>query len=668
MPSEVVTLDPTSEDAANAQVLLEDRANGIKLVRHEYPDPEPEYQGVESADTEGSRYVQNRLRDRTITAVVRCYGSSNMRARVSDLQEKIGKLNREQGTYKRTLADATTIVFDVKSASIQVPADWQFLHKDEVEVTMTFLCAPLGRGAEQTLTDHAETTLPVCIGVDTAVLGDYPALGRLVIDNDAAADQWHVVWGMQSRHYDSATTAKLFYEAEELAAHGGGAIIAGPTGASGGTVVRNTSLTTSFQSVMSGKIGGATWMTHVGAFEVWARVQTPATNAGTVTVALEWGQGDFRTFTQNDPVTIEAEWEATWRRVPLGLVHLPEPVSGAQRWEPRILAKSTAPGDDIDIDYVFLVPVTEGSGEASAIQQFQTPTSLSARDEFDQAAGALNAKTAALGGAWATSGVATDFATTGAGALTRSTTVDSPGGRLAVLGATTYTACGMQVDCMASAAGVASPGLLARHVDASNYADVVIDNSAILRLEKVIAGARATVAAERLAVPLAADTFYTVRLVVDPAGRFWVWVGLAGTPIGFPVLEGQDSALATGGTLASGKAGLRDLNETDTLVTRTYDNFVVSVPAADAAIFASQSLEVRHDAVIREDSGGSVWARVSRYEGDYARPLPAGLEARSLRTIVAVHRNDPETMPDSTIDDVSFRWYVTPRYLHVPAP
>ena len=78
--------------------------------------------------------------------------------------------------------------------------------------------------------------------------------------------------------------------------------------------------------------------------------------------------------------------------------------AGTQRWEGRILAKSTVSGDDIDMDWLMLFPVDEGYGEVSAVARIVTPTAFSARDEFDQAAGNLTGKTAPVGGNWAGAG------------------------------------------------------------------------------------------------------------------------------------------------------------------------------------------------------------------------------------------------------------------------
>jgi hypothetical protein len=141
---------------------------------------------------------------------------------------------------------------------------------------------------------------------------------------------------------------------------------------------------------------------------------------------------------------------------------------------------------------------------------------------------------------------------------------------------------------------------------------------------------------------------------------------LAGTTT-YATAQGSSADLATGGTLATGKTGLYDVVDDTASITRYFDDFTVFVPTTDAAIFASQSLELRSDQVIREDSGGTLWQRPSSYEGDYPTFPPAGKESRSVRTIVKACRNDPTTGVDTAIDDLSFRATVTPRYLQVPA-
>src|SRR6185312_12685917 len=106
------------------------------------------------------------------------------------------------------------------------------------------------------------------------------------------------------------------------------------------------------------KASAGNHLSNIGTFRVFGRFQRPTSNSGEVSVALEWAQGDFRLTTQNEAKTWKKdELEGVFTLVDLGLVHLIKVTAGMQRWEGRILAKSTSTGDDIYCDYLMLVPV-----------------------------------------------------------------------------------------------------------------------------------------------------------------------------------------------------------------------------------------------------------------------------------------------------------------------
>ena len=243
---------------------------------------------------------------------------------------------------------------------------------------------------------YVETTNPALITPPIyGIGGDVPALGRLVVTDLANADQWQVDVGVQSRHLDTAATAGLYIAGTDLT----------PLGSSTdtGTAIRNTDLIPTWQAIAS-KSG----LTHKGSFRLKIRCRRPTGNTGEVSVRLEWGTGDYRTPTLDEVTTYaadEREGVDTW--VDCGVAHIPPEASS---WEFRVLAKSTTTGDEIDVKDVLLIPTTEGYIELAGRERDEIPSTVSARDEFDQAAGALNAKTLPVGGTWATSGGATDFA------------------------------------------------------------------------------------------------------------------------------------------------------------------------------------------------------------------------------------------------------------------
>ena len=98
----------------------------------------------------------------------------------------------------------------------------------------------------------------------------------------------------------------------------------------------------------------------------------------------------------------------------------------------------------------------------------------------------------------------------------------------------------------------------------------------------------------------------TLRLQVDANGRM-VRVGVpAGRYLLFSRLHWPGSrSWQRVGRWSQGKPGIYDEHTARGAATRRYDNFhAFCVPPSDGAVLASQSLEVRHDAVIREDSAG----------------------------------------------------------------
>jgi hypothetical protein len=98
-----------------------------------------------------------------------------------------------------------------------------------------------------------------------------------------------------------------------------------------------------------------------------------------------------------------------------------------------------------------------------------------------------------------------------------------------------------------------------------------------------------------------------------------------------------------------------------------FDNFWGAAITPDAAVYALQSVEIRENQVLREDSGGSYWNTPSSYEGDYLLVPPGGKEARTARFIVKMSRNPLGAGEDSGVDDLSGRLTIIPRYLILPS-
>jgi hypothetical protein len=298
----------------------------------------------------------------------------------------------------------------------------------------------------------------------------------------------------------------------------------------------------------------------------------------------------------------------------------------------------------------------------------------SARSEFATESGALAGDTATVGGAWAGAGDADDF-TVASGVATRASTADANinTGRYATLGSS-LTAAVVQADVrlsnvvFAEVDDEAEFGVLARYVDTSNWLMATLSpvtSGWQLLVRKRVAGTVTTLARTN-PFALGEDAWYTVRLAAYTQGQVFAWVFPQGSDSpGEPTIA-FDSALATGGALATGKGGVYDTHSGSGAVTRTYDNFAAWVPPNDAVMFANQSAELAWNGITREDSSGAAHGPVSHVEGDLPRIPVSGLEGRTVEVFVKPTRGDLDQLPDSGIDDVSVRLYYRPSWLFAP--
>jgi hypothetical protein len=611
-------------------------------------------------------------------------GGARFYSILDDLQSTVDRIVREGGTLKRVAPGAKPIVFDLIDASVEIPQGNAFLHGKRTTATLTFTAKPFYRRGEWLqLSDHPETSAAHLTWTETGIDGEVPALAKLVVDEDQGVDQRWLAWGIESRNYSSASTASTFYEAEALTLKTSAAI-ATRTSASGGAsnnVVRHSDLVDDWQQVLSTQAtGGGSHLSHVGTFRVFARVFDATTNGGTISLRLEWGQGDFRKTTQNASASPVSRGD--FSLVDLGVVKLDATTQGTQRWEGRILAKSTTIGDDIDVDYLWIVPVEDGGGEIIATPEASSSiATLNAYDTFTQAAGALAGKTPAIpssGGNWAGAGDADDFQVSGASAynVTRTAVSDAANtGRWAVAG-TAVTSSGAAIDLKFSATPTGSfndrLGVILRYTDTNNWCGAFLESYfgtyMLLRVYKRVAGTITRLNAAYDLVLTSTNTVYNLSLTADASGNYVASVKLGSATL--KTASGTDSVLATAGTLASGKGGIYDEWQEATACTRTYDNFSVesygtSDAKQDAAMFASQSCELRSDAVVREDSTGTVWNDVSRYEGDYLKLPASGRDNRTIRFTLKASRYSPDSGADSGIDDISARLSYQPRGITV---
>lgn len=528
-------------------------------------------------------------------------------------------------------------------------------------------------------TDRVLRTQPIF-----GVRGDVPALVRAEVDDLQQVDHDTVIFGAHSRFLDPSpatnTLSSPFLAATLLTPLGGTTNMT--------LALVNSDLSPFWQAMMKSDIPGlGVPVNHRGNYRVFARLQRPATNAGEVSVALEWGSGDLSRFTVNDAVTFPVgDREGVGTVVDLGVVSIP---ADSLRWEFRLLGRSTVAGDEVQmIDFAFL-PTELGYGKVMASRRTQAPDVFTSRDEFDQGGTSnLNGLTAPVGGNWATSGAAGDFALASAGGgggnppflypwvqRIAASDADADSGRYAILGASAVAAqaveCVFNVTARPTGDEVIRAGVLVRYVDASNWLmvgwDVTANGSNVqdsFFVRKRVAGALTDLVLVPFVFPVISIPF-VMRVMVDAAGRWSVWSFVFGSAPGTPNYIGADAALATGGPLDDGKPGFYDANTDAGIITRAVDSFAAWVPVTDAALFASRSLELRSDGASRYNADGSILQSIP-VRGSHPYAAAAGLEGRASQLVVMPLRNDVDTGPNGETDDLAVTVLVTPRGRIVP--
>lgn len=632
-----------------------------------------------------------------IPLMVKTVGGTSFATVRSMLQQKAQLFQREGGWLKRVTA-AGTFFADVQMSGLKFSGGWMQAVRDaDTDAAIALECSPDFYGAEVTGSDNVETSAAEVRFTLTNVGGNYPARVRIAVDEDQGQAQMGLMWHLRCRNYSSASTAASAYEAEALQTLDT-ASRAALTGASGGTVVTHGTLATSWTPVLSTNIGGTSYMTHVGTYRLFCRYRT--TSGTAVSMRAVYDVGDLALPVENGPWYHPAGTAGTsFYIADLGELRLNQAPTGTHRWQGQIQARGAAGSENVSLDRVWFQDVSESAG----LLRVSSPvveglTTFSARDNFDShATGAnLTTKTAPVGGAWTGGGDANDFQTSTPGApyspaIARADLSDTAP-RIDWL-PVSMTDIVVQADVdpgtlgvyggITSQEGVDMAGVGAA-VDASNFVSLSIkarNSERALEVAKTIAGSKTVLASMSLEGRIVSNGYYRLRLQVDAAGRWWAYFVQSGGSSGGGVvvtapnivpslvMSGQDDSLATGGTLATRKPAVVDYcsqNASGSLPVRRYDNFLGWVSTSDAAVFASQSAELRTDGMFREDVSGSAYGPVSWVEGQLPRLPVSGIEGRTIEGMFKLSRGDFATFPDGGIDDASVKLFWRPCWLQAP--
>lgn len=605
-------------------------------------------------------------------------GTTAVEAR-SLVQAKARLFQWEGGWIKRLTNSGGTVFADVVNASFNATSisGVESVKEYDLEAQLTLEVLPDFYEAERTLGDHTETTAAELVFTETGIDGDYPARVRIVVDDDQAIDQRGLLWGFRNRHYSSASTAALKYEAEALTAMDT-ATKPALTGASGGTVVRHGTVSTNWTPVMNTNLAAGTYLTHTGTYRLWGRCYS--TSGTAVQSRAVWDVGDLVNPVEND--AIQMPGASNFFMQDYGEIRLdPAPV-GTHRWQGQIQARGAAGSENFSVDKLWMAPVDEGYGKLTAPVNFpEGVTAAVSRSEFRTEAGTITGDTMAVGGVWVGAGDANDFVESSDTATRTAVSDASTGietGRIATATTPSTTNVIVQADIRTSANAGSGPrlGVVARYTNVSNFFVAYVDarlpdvyGALVLLISRVAGVSTTSIFAPGFVID--SNAWYTMRLYVDSAGRVSVWVVPQGGSFDTPQVTTQMASLATGGGLASGTNGLFDWHVDAFATNRDYDNFSVVVPPADAVMFASQSAQLTTDGIVREDSTGTSYGPVSIRTGDNPRLPVAGLEARTTEVFIKASRGEFDRFPDSHTasqygDDISARIFYRPSWLHVP--
>ena len=663
-------------------------ANPLYLEAFSDQPPAARATWIGAADSEAQVLLGAPLHEnRTLTARVRVAEQATMDDALDAIALLVDRLaacaHVEDGLPLQRQAAGSTrqVIYDVLLGEIkEIPLGWTgdewgwFMNQPVLTLELT--CKPYWRAATEILTSTASGSTPVVTITVPDVGGDVPALGRLIVTDTATQARRDVEWGLENRTYDASTS--LIVDSDNMATSGFSGTGTTRTGAydpnaSGNNIIRASTVLGTPIAVC-----GTGTLTHVGTYRVWARCYVARRSQR---VRLSWRAGDGRYVSNNwatPPVDVG------WVEMDLGTITIPTVLSGTQSWDGRVEAyesDATLTPAALDVDYLRLTPAGEGYGRARAVFSY-SPGVVVAYDWFTGASGALNGRTATLGGTWASTllGVGTtDFQET------NDIFYSSQGGpdntRYGILGSTNFgdtevTATvnqeGVWVDQGAPAA-VAS-GVIARWTDSNNHAKLWL-----IRNPGYAGAGQPPVSSLYMQVRVAGSESVLAWTALTPGVYVPAWLRLiiytSGIAVGQMIeytsgvvvktITGFSAALATGGTLATGKSGIVDMNYqyASSVPTRYYDAFSASTPASYApVIYSGRSMQIRHDDTIRTDSAGTAYGRPQSYRG--ARLLiPTG----DSRLAAVVRRVDLDAAAaDQVTDATQLQVAYTERGLVIP--
>lgn len=677
MPGVEYVIDP--EEAPHA---LTD-SNGIKVLAPVKSVPAPSEKIMASnVDSEGELPAGAKRGNSEHTLALRLVGSSEeeFRQRQAEFDQKLYKLDTEGGILRVIYPDTSYIDWEVRAINGgERLLDNRFTHHWRTQDEVTFVCGPFGEEDEELLGEFEGEAQRVLECIIEGVGGSAPALGKAVVTSPNA-DVWDLKHGRDSRRYSSAATAKAYYAATELTPQGGAtSTTATVDGQAETPVVRQATLTPTWQSMLSTEIDGVGHMTHEGNFEVIVWLHMPA--AAELGIYFEYGIGDMLRTAKTPEIYLPKDDPRLGGSVvmlSLGDIFLRAASAGTHRWQGHVVVSSPdSVGYDLELLGVALRPL-EANGSVSAPVKLQDPTVFKGRDEFAQGEGeGLDGQEAPVGGKWTSLGEpeVEDF-TLGVveegndGSVLRTATSDTAfySGKASVLDLNLVTSAGrIDFSCDALPEGGGPEGPLVQGLTFCRQAET----NKIAAIGHGSEGAEAVIIYQgggadpgsriSASIPtLSVDTIYTLAFL-QTANFAVVYFGVQGGVLKPVLYAGAD---LFGDGFPTGDVGIYDANTSSTASERQYRNFAVWEPQAAPAIHSGRDLVIYHDRVEREEAE-DIWTPITG-SGDYLKLAPAGLENRKNRLVFIPAPRDTDTMGVGFPDDLKVAVYGKRRHRMIP--
>lgn len=638
--------------------------DGIFLQDLTLPVVSKEVTFAETPDGEGRRPLRKRAQSPAgaVKFAISAFDSTPFWDYVDDVQDLVASMDRsDAATVRYEPPEGEAVTYEVTDITLTgIPQSGAMLSRYVVEdCEIQFECAPYG------LLDPVEifTEEEFAGSIDTkevvGVPGHVEAWGALTFEDPDSQSRGFLEVG-QAFDYDDDQDLQLALPDLVLTDTGGSS--ATRAGSLSTNVVRATFSTGSATVCKSDRL------THRGRKRVRARVFA---SAAAVQVRIAWRVGDA-SYSYSPWRTVPAV--STWVDMVVDNVLIKQVPVGDHFWDFRIEARTNAGMETIDVDFVTLFP----ADQYSVCRQIDDLTGLSIllSDDFNQSSGDYTGKSMDIGGSVSSGGDGNDFVLDTANhRISRTATGDTD-----LTGRYVYAGNAM-TDCIVSASPypVESPtgsggkfrrGVLFRYVDANNYAlafaeaDTSVSPAVYtLKIYKVVATVKTLVAS--VVVSASTPSAYGAPLTVTARSNGDVSVSRDAYRV-----EGNDAVFATGGALASGKAGIYDeLSGGTSAGTRGFDDFrASSLDPPQPVMHDSGAVLLTHNAALRESSDGNSLGAIQGFRGKHLTLPPATRNGK--RTLLAVRSrrfNVDDGRPDTGLSDaLTGSLVVTPRVLLLP--